>query len=451
MSGNTHTSALQEMTAAQRIVHVLDHLGIEKAHIAAHVSGDWSELVSTHPHRISSLTLVCPDTLDVETLQALAARLLLISGDQPPYGERMAQVLTRLPAAQYLALVGYTNVTWNDPIADWIDVIKARFLNFLEAMSQGAPLLTSDSFDSAAGDIAGVAYQLQGRGEPLVLLPLGLAPSQWDPIVPTLSDRYFTVLLGGPELGFLPLLEHRGRSVGFQRLLRTMLDAIQPKAGDTILDIGCGTGVVDRWLAHYTAGQNPIVGIDINPYLLREATALVHQAGLEQTIRLREGNAEALPFEDSSFNVVISTTVMEEVNAAAMLGELVRVTKPGGKIGVIVRALDLPRYTSVQVRPDLKLRCEAPPPGLSNASGCAGADLYRRFHQIGLHDIRRIPDWTVFSDINGTVEGALQRTMSANVAPHEAVEWRTAADRAVQEGIFFMTWPHHCAVGTKPG
>src|SRR5262245_26628571 len=136
MSGNTHTNALQEMTAAQRIAHVLDHLGIEQAHFAAHVSGDWSELVSTHPHRICSLTLVCPDTLDVETLQALAARLLLISGDQPPYGERMAQALTRLPAAQHVALPGYTNLTWNEPIADWNDVIKTRLLNFLEAMGQ---------------------------------------------------------------------------------------------------------------------------------------------------------------------------------------------------------------------------------------------------------------------------------------------------------------------------
>jgi SAM-dependent methyltransferase len=190
-----------------------------------------------------------------------------------------------------------------------------------------------------------------------VLLPLGLAPSQWDPIVPALRDQYFTVILGGPELGILPLLEHRGRSAGFQRLLRTMLDEIQPEPGATILDVGCGTGAVDRWLATRTAGRNSIVGIDINPYLLREAAGLVRQEGLEQTIRLREGNAEALPFEDNSFDVVISTTVMEEVNAATMLGELVRVTKPGGKIGVIVRALDLPRYTSVQARPELKLRC----------------------------------------------------------------------------------------------
>jgi SAM-dependent methyltransferase len=283
-----------------------------------------------------------------------------------------------------------------------------------------------------------------------VLLPLGLAPSQWDTILPALRERYCTVVLGGPELGILPLLEHRGRSAGFQRLLRTMLDAIQPQVGATILDVGCGSGVVDRWLASYTGGRNPIVGVDINPYLLREAAALVRQAGLEPRIHLREGNATALPFQDSSFEVVISTTVMEEVDADAMLAELVRVTKPSGKIGVIVRALDLPRYTSVQVRPELKLKCEAPPSGVTSASGCASADLYRRFQQIGLIDNCVLPDWTVFSDSAGIVEDALQRVLTINLAPYEAEEWRAAAQRAIQEGRFFLTWPHHCAVGTKP-
>lgn len=186
------------------------------------------------------------------------------------------------------------------------------------------------------------------------------------------------------------------------------------------------------------------------PNLLREAAAMIREEGLDRIIRLREGNAEALPFEDASFDVVISTTVMEEVDADAMLAELVRVTKPAGKIGVIVRALDLPRYSSVQVRPELKLKCEAPPPGLSSAFGCASTDLYRRFQQIGLADIHVVPDWSVFSDINGIVEGALQRVMTANLESHEVQEWRAAADQAVQEGTFFMTWPHHCAIGTKP-
>ena len=42
-------------------------------------------------------------------------------------------------------------------------------------------------------------------------------------------------------------------------------------------------------------------------------------------------------------------------------------------------------------------------------------------------------------------DGLLQK-----LSPEEATEWRTARAQAEAEGTFFMTWPHHCAVGTKP-
>jgi SAM-dependent methyltransferase len=443
-------NALPTMTVAQRIVQVLDQLGIEKAHVAAHMPGDWRELIIDHPHRISSLSLVCPELVDVAALRRLADSVLLLYGDQPPYGERLAQAFTQLPAAQQLVLTGYSNMTWNDPVRHWIEVIEPRLLHFLETQHPDGPTRNHDPQDATTGTIAGITYHMQGQGEPLILLPLGLAPSQWDALLPVLQDRFLTITLGGPELGFLPLLEQRGKSAGFQRLLRAMVHELQPTPAATILDVGCGSGVIDRWLASATTGGNPILGVDINPYLLREAAVMVREEALDSIIQFRDGNAEALPFEEAAFDIVISTTVMEEVNATRMLAELVRVTKPGGKIGVIVRALDLPRYSSVSVRPELKLKCETPPPGVSSATGCVSADLYRRFQHAGLEDVRILPDWTVFRDFHGVVEGTLQRIMAANLEPHEVTEWRAAAERAVQDGTFFMTWPHHCAVATKP-
>jgi len=276
-----------------------------------------------------------------------------------------------------------------------------------------------------------------------------LAPSQWGKLLPALSERYFTVLLGGLELGILPILEHRGRSAGFQRLHRNMLHELQPQSGETILDVGCGTGVLDQWLAENTARQNPIVAVDMNAYFLHEAAARLRREGLASTIELREGNATALPFEDNSFALVISTTVMEEVDADVMLAELVRVTKPAGRIGVIVRATDVPRPSSLRVRPELKLKCEAPR-GDIGTLGCASADLYRRFYQSGLTGIRVLPVWTVFSDVHGVVEEFMLRAVIADLMPDEAAEWRSAAERTMLDGTFFLTWPHHCAVGTKP-
>ena len=91
------------------------------------------------------------------------------------------------------------------------------------------------------------------------------------------------------------------------------------------------------------AGQNPIVAVDISDYMLAEAESLVQDEGLDSTITFQPGNAERLPFEDASFEVVFTTLVLEECDADAAFGELYRVLKPGGRAAVIVRSHDLPQ------------------------------------------------------------------------------------------------------------
>ena len=75
--------------------------------------------------------------------------------------------------------------------------------------------------------------------------------------------------------------------------MRALLDAVRIRPGEAILEVGPGSGVVLRELARRTAGANPIVGVDINRYLLREAAALVQRAGLADRISFQEGSAEA--------------------------------------------------------------------------------------------------------------------------------------------------------------
>ena len=51
-----------------------------------------------------------------------------------------------------------------------------------------------------AGEVAGLTYRVSGAGPPLLLLPLSLAPSQWEPLLPMLNRRYCTIALSGPHL-----------------------------------------------------------------------------------------------------------------------------------------------------------------------------------------------------------------------------------------------------------
>ena len=250
----------------------------------------------------------------------------------------------------------------------------------------------------AQSAVAGITFDSQGEGPPLVLLPLSLASSQWDPLLSRLSARYRAVTLGGPELGFLAMLESRGRSAGYLSAIRRVMDTVQLRPGEVVLEVGCGSGVVDRWLAQYATKANPIVGIDVNRYLLREATALATQEGLTDVISFQEGNAEALPFPDNHVDVALSFTVLEEGNADRMLAELVRVAKPGGRVAVMVRAIDIPLVVNVPLRPELKSKAQLPR-GFVGTHGCADASLYRRVQQTGLTYVQMWPHFAALRNL----------------------------------------------------
>ena len=161
-----------------------------------------------------------------------------------------------------------------------------------------------------------------------MLLPLALSPGQWEPLIPALAANYCTITLGGALLGSVASLEERGRS-GYMAIVRGLLDALAIMPGESVLEVGCGSGVIMRELARRTAGANRLIGRDMSPYLLREARALALREGLLDRIDFGEGRAEALPLADRTVDVALSSTVFEEGDAELMLSEIVRVTRPG--------------------------------------------------------------------------------------------------------------------------
>ncbi|MFT4050510.1 MAG: class I SAM-dependent methyltransferase [Solirubrobacterales bacterium] len=116
----------------------------------------------------------------------------------------------------------------------------------------------------------------------------------------------------------------------------TILDKAAVSAGDTVLDVACGTGN----LAIPAAQRGAIVtAIDITPKLVEICRAEAAAKGLDITIE--EGDAEALEPADASFDKVISVFGMifapqHELAAA----EMVRVAKPGGTVAITSWALD---------------------------------------------------------------------------------------------------------------
>jgi SAM-dependent methyltransferase len=430
------------------LVELFQQLGIEKTHIAAGRLGltDWQGLATAHPDRVASLTLINPPIVDAGRLRGLAARMFVVAGDLGPTAEGSVKLLADLPHAGSHFLRGFECHPWSDVMAVHGPEIGPAMLSFLDRHPAPAVRLSEGE-----GDAAGISYRIRGAGPPLVLMPLDLAPSQWEPLIATLSARYCAITLGGPLLGAVGLLEARGRST-YMGLVRTVLDLVQIQPEEVILEVGGGSGVVLREIARRTAGANPIIDIDINPYLLREAAALAKRAGLTERMTFREGSAEAIPLAAGSVDVALSLTVMEEGDADLMLAELNRVTRRGGRIAAIVRSRDMPSWANLPIGAALRTKVDRP--GLIGAgvaaSGCADASLYRRFHMAGLTELKCFPQLVALTPAEVSRFTISEQQILATLTSEEAAEWRSAAAQAEAEGTFFIATGHHCAVGTKP-
>ena len=427
-----------EIPVENRIIQVLQHLGITKAHFAARHAGDWSGLAVAHPEVIASLMLVCPQGFDPDALAAVSQCLLVLNSEEGPAAEMVRRNLEGLPNATMTTLSGYISpTTYADVAADRTEEIGSGMLKFME-QRDGASETPPEAIRATAaeGDIANISYRTMGSGPPLVLLPLSAAPTQWRALLPRLGRDYTTIVLGGAELGMVASLEARGRTPGYLGVLRNLMQAVQLRTGEAILEVGCGTGVLDRWLASRTQGRNRIVGIDVNTFFLREAAALAKRDGLENVVEFQEGSAEALPFPDGSFDIAMSSTVIQRVNADKMLAEMIRATKPGGRVAVVGHAHDMPRWVNLRLGPALKSKIEAPPwtDDRGHPAGCDDATLYTRFHQAGLSQVKMFPHMATFTDAQRLA--TLQSSILPSLDPAETEEWRTAVALAQSEGTF---------------
>lgn len=128
------------------------------------------------------------------------------------------------------------------------------------------------------------------------------------------------------------------------RWRRALVDEIAPRAGQRVLDIATGTGMVAAELL----AREPdctVIGLDQSPEMLARARARFDGGPGGGRVELVEGQAERLPFADASFDALTFTYLLRYVDdPAATVRELARVVRPGGRVaslefGVPPRAL----------------------------------------------------------------------------------------------------------------
>lgn len=108
-----------------------------------------------------------------------------------------------------------------------------------------------------------------------------------------------------------------------------VLDAAGLAAGDDVLDVGCGTGIVARAAAQRLDSSGSVTGIDLNDGML----AVARRA--PERVTWHHGPAELLPFRSRSFDRVVSQfALMFFTDQTAAIAEMARVTRPGGTITI---------------------------------------------------------------------------------------------------------------------
>jgi SAM-dependent methyltransferase len=119
---------------------------------------------------------------------------------------------------------------------------------------------------------------------------------------------------------------------GHGGVTRAALDRWSLKPEHTVLDVGCGNGWAVRELLHRGAGKG--LGVDISPRMI--ALARTETEG-DSRYEFEVASADALPFADASVTHILNVeSLYYYPNPAAAVAEWARVTKPGGRIAILV-------------------------------------------------------------------------------------------------------------------
>lgn len=121
-----------------------------------------------------------------------------------------------------------------------------------------------------------------------------------------------------------------GRERAFREKL---LDLARLESGESVLDVGCGTGTLAIAAKRQVGPTGTVCGVDASPEMLARAGKKATGAGVE--VAFKSGAAQALPFADAQFDAVLNTLMLHHLPRKGRdqcAREMRRVLKPGGRL-----------------------------------------------------------------------------------------------------------------------
>lgn len=222
------------------------------------------------------------------------------------------------------------------------------------------------------------------------------------------------------------------------------------RAGDAVLDVGCGPGISLLEMTEVVGPGGRLVGVDASETMIAEARRRAASRGFAATFEL--GDVQALPFPDGTFEVCHAERLLMHVpDAERTLAEMVRVAQPGGRIGVF----DFDWDTTIVDGPD-KETTRTIVRTFSDAirHGWIGRQLPRLFQEQGLVGVtfEAIPVFVPYAFAELLLGGHTTRLQADGVlTPEQARAWWEQLQSANERDVFLLGFTGFIVVGTKPG
>ncbi len=172
-----------------------------------------------------------------------------------------------------------------------------------------------------------------------------------------------------------------------------LVDTVDVREGDRVLDVACGTGIVARRAASRAGPSGSVVGLDVNDGML--AVAKETTADSPSSIDWRRGDAADLPFADGDFDVVCCQQALQFFDdPTAAVGELRRVLAPAGRVALSV-------WRPLEYHPAYVVLAEALERHIGDE---AGTMMRAPFPEWDAEDLRTLVQDGGFDDVSVTVE-----------------------------------------------
>jgi ubiquinone/menaquinone biosynthesis C-methylase UbiE len=218
--------------------------------------------------------------------------------------------------------------------------------------------------------------------------------------------------------------------------------------GHQVLELGCGTGDFVEPLARLVGESGHVVGMDKSQVMITEARKR------HPSIEFHVGDAHELQFANNSFDRCFATTVFQHLgDPTRALLELVRVTKPGGKIAITEQdweTLIVDADNKAVTRRILDSFCDGIP------NGWIGRQLVGLFHDAGLVDTSITTATFTSTDLTWTeqtlgLKAMVRRAQEVDaVSEAEGSAWLAAIELKAQQSQFFAAFTAFCVIGSKP-